>query len=33
MKLKIINKNKLKIAFTSEELEENGISVHNFLSN
>ena len=33
MKLEIINKNKLKIAFTSEELEENGISVHSFLSN
>lgn len=33
MKLEIINKNKLKIAFTSKELEENGISVHSFLSN
>ena len=33
MKLEIINKNKLKIAFSSEELEENGISVHSFLSN
>lgn len=33
MKLEKINENKLKIIFNADELEENNISVHSFLSN
>ena len=32
MKLEMLNDSKLKISFDSKELEENGISIHTYLS-
>ena len=32
MKLELLNSHKLKITFKADELEENDISIHSFLS-